>query len=435
MLYERWREVARTRRNETALRDPAHRQAWTFGQLDAAVEKYPGEVGPVTFPQSRSTDFIVAVLRAWRQQQIVCPLEISQSPPPLPALPPDCVHLKLTSATTGPARLIAFTAAQLSADADNIVSTMGLRPEWPNLGVISLAHSYGFSNLVLPLLLHGIPLVLASAPLPEAVRALATEAGAITLPAVPALWRTWHEANAIPATVRLAISAGAPLPLPLEQAVLIASGLKIHNFYGASECGGIAYDDSPGPRTDPACVGRPLRGVELRQAPDGCLEIHSLAVAQTYWPEPQETLGQGRFKTSDLAELNDGLVFLRGRTGDQINVAGRKVLPETIEEVLRTYPGVRDCLVFGAPSGDPERGEMIVACVAAPPSVNSAALRQFLLATLPAWQVPREWVLLNALPVNHRGKLSRAEWRQRFITSGGTMPASSSPKASDSSAT
>ena len=49
--------------------------------------------------------------------------------------------------------MVAFTAAQLMADAENIVTTMGLRPDWPNLGVLSLAHSYGFSNLVLPLLL------------------------------------------------------------------------------------------------------------------------------------------------------------------------------------------------------------------------------------------------------------------------------------------
>ena len=58
---------------------------------------------------------------------------------------------------------------------------MGLRPDWPNLGVISLAHSYGFSNLVLPLLLHGIPLILAPSPLPEAVRqAAGGRAGADT---------------------------------------------------------------------------------------------------------------------------------------------------------------------------------------------------------------------------------------------------------------
>ncbi len=83
----------------------------------------------------------------------------------------------MTSATGGAPRMVAFTGEELVADADNIVATMGLRPDWPNLGVISLAHSYGFSNLVLPLLLHGIPLILVDAPLPETVRQAATHRG------------------------------------------------------------------------------------------------------------------------------------------------------------------------------------------------------------------------------------------------------------------
>src|SRR5437660_277918 len=171
------------------------------------------------------------------------------------------------------------------ADADNIVLTMGLKAEWPNLGVISLAHSYGFSNLVLPLLLHGIPLTLVEAPLPEIVRRAAeTERDGITLAAVPALWRTWHEADAIPRTVQLAISAGAPLPLGLEQAVFAMRGLKLHNFYGSSECGGIAYDATAGPRLDAACAGAPMKNVRLSVAADGCLEVRSRAVGEMYWP-------------------------------------------------------------------------------------------------------------------------------------------------------
>src|SRR6185436_9744218 len=104
-------------------------------------------------------------------KQIVCPVETDQRAPEIkPGIPREIVHLKMTSGTTATPRFVAFTAEQLAADAENIVATMGLRPDWPNLGVISLAHSYGFSNLVLPLLLHGIPLVLAGAPLPEIVR-------------------------------------------------------------------------------------------------------------------------------------------------------------------------------------------------------------------------------------------------------------------------
>src|SRR5437763_6238345 len=166
-----------------------------------------------------------------------------------------------------------------------ILAKMGLHRDWPNLCVISLAHSYVFSNLVTPLLLHGIPVILSDPPLPEAVRRAAPTADHLTLPAVPALWRAWHEANASPANLRLAISGGAPLPLPLEQAVFDSTGVKLHNFYGASECGGIAYDTSACPRADAASVGGPMRNVEVSRNENDCLEVRSRAVGETYWPE------------------------------------------------------------------------------------------------------------------------------------------------------
>jgi acyl-coenzyme A synthetase/AMP-(fatty) acid ligase len=268
-------------------------------------------------------------------------------------------------------------------------------------------------------LLHGIPLVLAGAPLPEIVLQAAKAESDLTLAAVPALWRTWHDANAIPRNVRLAISAGAPLPVALEQTVFAARGLKIHNFYGSSECGGIAYDDSSGARVDDSCVGAPMRNVELAVGDGGCLEVRSRAVGQTYWPEPSPALSGGVFRTNDLAEISCGLVYFRGRAGDQINVAGRKVSPESIEKVLVAHPGVRECVIFGVPSSDAQRGDTIVACVSANTSVSGEALKQFLLAQLPAWQVPREWWLVESLFANHRGKLSRAEWRKRYLERAG----------------
>src|SRR6185312_9218423 len=291
MLYERWRQIARTFPGQIALRDlPSHRQ-WTFRELELAAETSAAGEQKIAFPTGLSAEFIFSVLRAWQAGQVICPIEADQRPPEIPpGFPSDIVHLKMTSGTTAAPRFVAFTASQLMADAENIVATMGLRPDWPNLGVISLAHSYGFSNLVLPLLLHGIPLILAGAPLPEIVlRAGATEK-AITLAAVPALWRTWRDADAIPRNVKLAISAGAPLPVALEQSVFAARGLKIHNFYGSSECGGIAYDASAGPRLDDSCAGAPMRNVNLSVGDDGCLAVRSKAVAQTYWPEQNPRL-------------------------------------------------------------------------------------------------------------------------------------------------
>ena len=412
MLYERWRQIARENRGEIALHDLVAGKRWSFADLDQVAE-HGGTAGPVAFPQGH--DFIFALLRAWRAGTVVCPLEPGQTAPVFGEPPKGCVHLKTTSATTGAPRFVAFTAEQLAADAYNIVATMGLRRDWPNLGVISLAHSYGFSSLVLPLVLHGVPLILGDGPLPEMMRSAGHGFAGITLPAVPALWRTWHESKSIPANVRLAISAGAPLSLALEQSVFDESGLKLHNFYGSSECGGIGYDSSAIPRSDANCVGVPMKNVEVAIADDGCLEVRGRAVAETYWPERSPGLGSGRFLTSDLAEIKDGQIYWRGRACDRINVAGRKLSPELIEKALLSHPQVAEAIVFGTPSADVERSETIVACVVIRRPTSADELRQFLLHQMPAWQVPREWMFVESLEANGRGKISRAEWRRKFL--------------------
>jgi acyl-coenzyme A synthetase/AMP-(fatty) acid ligase len=237
---------------------------------------------------------------------------------------------------------------------------------------------------------------------------------AATLAAVPALWRVWYEANALTQNIHLAISAGAPLPVQLEQSVFARHGLKIHNFYGSSECGGIAYDRSDAPRLDGFCAGSALQNVQLSIANDGCLEACGESVGETYWPEKDANLRPGVFHTGDLAELSNGVVRLLGRATDQINVAGRKVSPEAIERVLLTHPQIEDCLVFGVPSQGAERVEEIAACVVGRAALSSEGLRQFLLSFLPAWQVPREWKFVDSLTANQRGKVSRREWSKTF---------------------
>jgi acyl-coenzyme A synthetase/AMP-(fatty) acid ligase len=415
MLYERWQKVARERRNEVALRDLASRKCWTFAQLDREAETpFPGNPAMV-FPQGHTPEFIFTVLRAWRWNAVVCPLESHKQPLTVSPPPPPCCHLKTTPASTGMPRAVAFTEEQLAADARAIVMTMGLRPDWPNIGVISMAYSYGFSNLVLPLLLHGIPLFLAPSPLPVVLLDAVHSHCDVTVAGVPALWRAWHKAGAILHNVRLAVSAGAPLPLLLERDVFEEHGVKIHNFYGSTECGGVTYDATATPRLDETSVGRPLQDVEVALNPDGVLIVRSRAVGETYWPEPADTLGEGRFQTCDLAEITDGTVSLRGRTNDQINVAGRKVSPATIEQALREHEAVAECLVFGVPSGDPDRIDLIVACVTADRRSTTEELKQFLLGKLPSWQVPREWWFVKSLGANARGVVSRAHWKRHFL--------------------
>ena len=418
MLYDRWLEVADAFRGETALLEVASGRRWTFGELRSIVEAAEPPSDPAVVAEGRSADFILAVLKGWRFRLPVCPVEHGQSPSCGFAVPPGVAHMKSTSATGGKERWVAFTGAQLKADADNIVATMGLRRDMPNVGVISLAHSYGFSSLVTPLLLHGIPLYLAPSPMPESMRAIASLAPAVTLPAVPALWRTWLQVGAIPANARLAISAGAALPLRVEHEVFERFGLKIHNFYGSTECGGIAYDATAVPRSNPELAGSPMRNVRLSLTDSGCLRVEGTAVGERYWPDPGENLSGGTFITSDLCDLDGDSVLIRGRADDMINVAGRKASPFVIESHLARHPAVKDCLVFGVPSREPGRGEDVVACVVIEGgSDEEQGLRDFLLGLVPPWQMPRDWLFVDSIPINQRGKTPRAEWRERVLAS------------------
>jgi len=416
MLYDAWQKVIQDRGDEVALRDLASGRGWTFAQIDRAAQTPLRDKSAMVFPQGHSPEFIFAVLQAWRWGAVVCPLEAHHQPLRVPPPPSPCCHLKTTPATTGVPRAVAFTEAQIMADARNIVATMGLRPDWPNLGVISMAYSYGFSNLVLPLLLHGIPLFLAPAPLPEILRGVAKAHWNLTVAGVPALWHAWHKAGVILNNVRLAISAGATLPLSLEHAVFEEHGVKVHNFYGSTECGGIAYDASETPRTDETSVGRPLRNVKVTVNRNGALVVRSRAVGKTYWPAPEATLARGAFQTCDLAEIRHGAICLRGHTSEHINVAGRKVSPAAIEEALQEHEAVDECLVFGVPSGNADRIDHIVACVSGGRCGTQEVLKQFLLQKLPSWQVPREWWFVDSIGINGHGKkIARAQWRKDFL--------------------
>jgi long-chain acyl-CoA synthetase len=412
VLYELWRQTAADCKNEVALVDLKLGRSWTFSQLAGEADQLPEPSREIVFVSGSGSQFILQLLQCWRWKRIACPLEPGQAPPTVSTLPPGTVHLKVTSATSGPPKIIAFAPSQLLADVRNIASTMGLRRDWPNLGTISLAHSYGFSNLVLPLLLLGIPLILLPAPFPELLRQAIMGWNAVTIAAVPALWRTWFDAAVLSPKIQLAISAGAPLPLSLEQQVYQNCGIKIRNFYGSSECGGIAYDRSSQPRSESNLAGNALENVQLSLSPEGLLIVQSEAVALGYLP-PDASIQDGSFYSSDLAELRGGNVYLQGRIGDLINVAGRKVAPELIESVLRQHPAVEECVVFGVPDAE-ERTEKIVACLSTKRDITEKELKLALSEHLPGWQIPRQFWFTH-LQVNARGKVSRAEWKRLFL--------------------
>ena len=114
---------------------------------------------------------------------------------------------------------------------------------------------------------------------------------------------------------------------------------------------------------------------------------------------------------------------LSGRRDDLINVAGRKVSPPRVEAAILREECVAHCVVFGISSSEPSRVEDTVAVLA--PVASDAGdpvseicldgVKRRVADRLQRHESPRRWWVCRDLKPDRRGKISRAQWRQRYL--------------------
>lgn len=303
--------------------------------------------------------------------------------------------VKVTSGSTGHPKALPFTQEQMLADGAQVCASMGILPSDRNLAVIPFGHSYGLGNLVLPLLQQGSPVVCVEMPLPRLI-AEACVRGAVTVfPGVPALFRALVRA-ALPAdtfaSIRTFITAGAPMPPEDARAFREQYGSPVHNFYGSTETGGIAYDRSGRAAEEGVVVGCPLEGVQVDCLPGKRLRVRSPAVG-----------GRGVFIPSDLGELSpSGDLRLLGRRGRLFKIAGRRLDLSGLEAELRGISQIREVVVLP----HPERPEKLAAMVAT--DLSLPELRAALAGRVASWKLPERLRVVPELPLTPRGKTDRA---------------------------
>ncbi len=434
-----------TDRGRTLDRDALARDADAAGRLLDGFA--PGTIVAAQLPNG--PEFFAAVLACWQRDLVPMPVDHDVATPALDdlcrstgavavlhsdaadrlllraaaredsgtvAMPAGVALLKVTSGSTGEPRAVVLEADALLAGVGQIVATMALEPADRNLVTIPLAHSYAFDNVVLTLLRDGMAAVLARDLTPRRLLSVARASCATVLPTVPFLLDVLARARpdaALPA-LRRVISAGAPLPSRARERFAAAFGIRPRTFYGATECGGIAFDRDGDADLPEGCVGAPLDGVRisLEDADEdgvGRVRVASASAAAGYVPEPaagEDVLRRGRFRTADLGRLDErGRLHLVGRVHDVVNVGGRKVYPAEVERVIRAVPGVVDVVVTGVARS--AVADALRAVVAAEPHVTRAAIATACAQRLARYKVPRSIEIVAELPRTGRGKIDR----------------------------
>jgi long-chain acyl-CoA synthetase len=341
----------------------------------------------------------------------------------------DVAAILYTSATTGRPKGVMLTQANVVSNVYATVHHLRMVPDDRGLCALPLFHCFGQNFVMNALVAAGGTLVLQERFVPADFLTAIPRHRVSLLYAVPTMYIVLLGADLGAhdlSSLRLAFSAAAMLPTDVEARWRAVTGLPISQGYGLTESSPFAtYNHERAHR--PGSVGTPIENVEVRvvderdrEVPDGTLGelvIRGPNVMKGYLGKPAETvetLRGGWLHSGDIGYRDaDGYLYVVDRVKDMINVAGFKVYPREVEEVLFAHPAVREAAVLGQP--DPVKGEVVRACVVLREGGTAAAgeLIEFCRTRIAAYKVPASVEFLAALPKSPTGKILKKDLRAR----------------------
>ncbi|MEY2437810.1 MAG: long-chain acyl-CoA synthetase [Acidimicrobiaceae bacterium] len=357
---------------------------------------------------------------------------VSTAPTPIVERDPeDIAVLMFTSGTAGFPKAAKLSHRNLLANIDQMQAQEARAQHGSDvsLGVLPLFHIFGL-NVVLGLsLAAGSRVLLIERFDPHSALEAIIRHGVTIVPGAPAMWTAWSQMPGLAAdsfaSVRLAASGAAKLPLEVAETFHDHFGVTITEGYGLTEASPVVTT-SAGVETKPGSIGVPLPGVHVRLVdPDGDdvligdsgeLWVKGDNVFKGYWEDAAATEAaltpDGWLRTGDVAVVDDdGFLFLVDRVKDLIIVSGFNVFPAEVEEVLLEHPGIESVAVVGVPH--PYSGEAVKAYVVVKPgrSLEEDDVIAFAADRLARYKCPDKVMFVDELPQGASGKILRRALR------------------------
>jgi benzoate-CoA ligase family protein len=335
-----------------------------------------------------------------------------------------------TSGTTGTPKAAMHRHGSIRFVAESYgAQVLGIRPEDRCFSVAKLFFAYGLGNSALfPLSVGATTILEPARPTPQSV----AEAVRVHQPTlffgVPTFYAALLAAD-LPtdtfASVRLAASAGEPLPAELQRRFTERFGVEIVDGIGSTEALHIFLSNRPG-GVRPGTTGTAVPGYDLRLVDDdgaevpagtpGHLQVRGGSLCTGYWCRTETTRADfvgDWMRTGDTYVVDpDGNYVCLGRSNDMIKAGGIWVSTGEVEACLLRQPGVAQAAVVAVPDSDGL--DKPVACVvpAAGATIDPDALIAACRESLAAFKRPRHVLVVDSLPTTATGKVRRFQVRE-----------------------
>jgi long-chain acyl-CoA synthetase len=351
---------------------------------------------------------------------------------PLPTAFDEVCMLPYTSGSTGKPKGVLLTHGGQIWNADVMRKASMYDPGDRALLAVPLFHKNAMVTVKAFLLAGGSLAILPGFDPREVI--LAIEKWRVTyLTGVPAMYkRVLNERELLAkhdvSSVRYAACGSAEVPPELLEEFRRVFRAAISEGYGLTEGGPVPLVNTRWGMKKRGSCGLAFPGCDVKLvAEDGATEVganepgelitRNPGLAKGYWKLPEATAEKfrnGWLYTGDLMRRDeDGYYFFLGRKDDVINVAGEKVHPKEIEDLLFRHPNIRDACVVPAPHELKGFVPVAFVCERRPGSTSEEEVKAFCLEHGPAFAHPRRVIFLDILPLGSTGKLDRNGLKQR----------------------
>ncbi len=341
----------------------------------------------------------------------------------------DIADILFTTGTTGKKKGVVLTHANVLAAARNMTEFIGTTAEDVEVVPLPLSHSFGLGRLrSLAVAGHTIVLEPGVGNGARVVKRV-IDSGATGLALVPAGFEILRQVTGdalgrAAAHLRyIEIGSAAMKPETREWLMRLLPRTRICHHYGLTEASRAAFTEYHADSGKPGTVGKAAPNVTITICGEdgnrvGCGSTGEVVVSggmvmREYWRAPEltrEAFCVHGLRTGDIGYMDpDGHLFLMGRRSDLINVGGRKVIPDEIEELICQMDGIQDAGCVPMP--DALLGEAVKAFVVTDRPVTRGEIVAFLRTKVEEYKIPLVVERIERIPRTGSGKIQRQQLR------------------------